>query len=171
MDFTIFYDSLYEVSHYAPLVIFIATVLDIFFITGYIFYGAAMLSSVLALHMSGMIGTEALLVVAFFGTVIGNSVNYWVGRLFGQTAFVQKRLQHPRAQKAEGFLRTRGLTLYMVIGRFITFTRPLYALILGSMSIRFDRFLIREIPLAFFWVSFWLLVILQGEELWLRFTT
>tara|TARA_B100000508_G_scaffold98236_1_gene77079 strand:+ start:812 stop:1309 length:498 start_codon:yes stop_codon:yes gene_type:complete len=157
-------ELIYQFSPYAPAAILIAAALDIFFITGYILYGFAMLASVLMMYTSGMIGAEAILITAFLGTTIGNSINYWIGRFFGETEFVRKRLTQPRAQKARHFLQHRGLIIFMVIGRFITFTRPMYALILGSMRIKFRRFLMYEIPLAFFWVAFWLFIILQGEE-------
>lgn len=157
-------EFIYQLSPYAPAAILIAAALDIFFITGYILYGFAMLTSVLMMYTTGMISAEAILVAAFLGTMTGNTTNYWVGRLFGETKFVTKRLAQPRAQKARHFLQNRGLIIFMVIGRFITFTRPMYALILGSMRIRFRRFLMYEIPLAFFWVAFWLFIILQGEE-------
>lgn len=169
MDGGWLYNTVYEISHYAPLVILIAATLDIFFMTGYILYGAAMLSTVLMMHMTGMITTEALIASAFLGTVTGNIANYWAGRLFGETVYLQKKLQSPRLQKTQSFLRSRGLLIYMIVGRFITFTRPIYAVVLGSMQIRFDCFLIREIPLALFWVTFWLLLILEGEAVLLKY--
>lgn len=163
------YDTIYQLSHYAPLVILIAALLDIFFMTGLILYGAAMMSTVLMLHMSGMISTQELIVSAFIGTTIGNILNYWTGRLFGETAFIQNRLDTPRLRKTKHFLQSRGLIVFMTTGRFITFTRPLYALLLGSLQIKFSRFLAVELPLALFWVTFWLLVILEGEYLIERF--
>lgn len=169
MDGSGLYEAIYQFSHYAPFVILVAAALDIFFLTGLLLYGAAMMSTVLMMHMTGMISTEALIVAAFLGTVSGNVLNFWIGRLFSETAFIEKRLAQPRYQKAREQLRTRGLTLFMVIGRFITFTRPLYALMLGSARISFKRFMVREIPLAFFWVTFWLIIILEGERLFANF--
>lgn len=166
MDGATLYELAQQFSHYSPLVILVAAALDVFFLTGLLLYGAAMMSTVLMMHMSGMIGTEALIASAFAGTTIGNVVNYWIGRLFSETSFIEQRLARPRYQAAREQLRTRGLTVFMIIGRFITFTRPLYALLLGSARISFRRFIVREVPLALFWVSFWLLLILQGEE-WL----
>lgn len=169
MDGSGLYEAVYQFSHYAPLVILIAAALDIFFMTGLFLYGAAMMSTVLMMHMTGMIETEALIVSAFLGTVGGNLVNFWIGRWFSETEFIKTRLTRPRYQRAREHLRTRGLTLFMFIGRFVTFTRPLYALLLGSARISFKRFLWRELPLAFCWVTFWLLIVLQGEEWFERF--
>ena len=171
MDGTWLYETIYSVSHYAPLVIIVAAILDIFFMSGLILYGVAMLSTVGMMHMSGMISTGELIASAFVGTTVGNTANYWVGRLFGETAYIQRKLQTPKIEKAQSFLRTRGLLVFMIIGRFITFTRPLYAVVLGSMQIRFHRFIIREIPLALFWVTFWLLILLEGEYIYSLLTS
>jgi len=168
MEATWLYESIYNVSHYAPLVICVAALLDIFFVTGLLLYGIAMLSTVGMMHMSGMITTPELLVSAWVGTITGNVINYWTGRLFGKTIFVQKRLNDQRLHRVQEFLHTRGLVLFMILGRFITVTRPLYALLIGSVKIRFRRFIAVEIPLALFWVTFWLLILHQGEAVYLR---
>lgn len=164
MDLTSLYDWLFHLSPFTPLIVCAATVLDIFFLTGFIFYGAAMMSAILMLLMTNMISVEALLISAFIGSTLGNVVNYWVGRSFGTTEFVTKRLQNQKIQRFEQFLERRGLLVFMIVGRFITFTRPLYALLLGSLGVSFRRFLVRELPLTLVWVSFWLWVILQGES-------
>ena len=159
------YETLYELSHYAPLVIFFASVLDIFFITGYILYGGATLGAVGMMHLTGMITVPEIIMSALAGTLFGNQINYWVGRLFHKTAFVSKRLNGARAQKAEGFLRTRGLLLFMIVGRFVTFFRPLHGLIIGTFNIKLRRFLVYDIILSLLWVCIWLVVLLFGEEL------
>ncbi len=163
------YEFVYGLSHYAPLVIFIASTLDIFFLSGYILYGGATLGAVGMMHMSGMISVPEIIVAAIAGTLFGNQINYWVGRFFNTTHFVQKRLQTPRAQKAEGFLRARGLLLYMIAGRFVTFFRPIHAVILGAFNIRWWRFTSYDLILSFIWVTFWLSLVLYGEQLWLKF--
>lgn len=162
-------ELIYELSHYAPLVIFVAATLDIFFLSGYILYGGATLGAIGMMHMSGMISVPEIIAAALTGTLFGNQINYWVGRLFNTTSFVQKRLETKRAQKAFGWLRSRGLLSYMVVGRFITFFRPIHAVILGAFNIRWHRFVSYDIPLSFIWVTFWLTIILYGEKLYLQF--
>ena len=162
------YEVIYELSHYAPLVIFIASVLDIFFLTGLILYGGATLGAVGMMHMTGMITVPQIIISALAGTLFGNQINYWTGRFFHNTAFIQKRLATARAQKAEGFLRTRGLLPFMLIGRFVTFFRPLHGLILGTFNIKLRRFLFYDFILSFIWIVFWLSILLYGEKLWMR---
>lgn len=163
------YDFIYELSHYAPIVIFVAAFLDIFFISGYILYGGATLGAVGMMHMTGMITVPEIIIAALMGTLSGNQVNYWIGRFCNTRNFVRKRLETARAQKAERFLRTRGLLPYMVLGNFVTFFRPIHGLILGAFNIRWTRFSLYDVVISFFWVTFWLMIILYGEKLYLHF--
>jgi membrane protein DedA with SNARE-associated domain len=156
------YEALYQLSHHAPLVIFIASVLDVFFLSGYILYGLATLSAVAMMHMSGMITVPEIIIAAVAGTVLGNQINYWLGRFFSTTAFIKKRIDTPRAQNATVFLQTKGLLVYMIIGRFVTFFRPIHGLILGTLNINPYRVLIYDLILSTLWVSVWLWVLLSG---------
>ena len=162
-------ETLYHLSPYAPVVIFTASVLDIFFVTGFILYGAAMMGSVAMMYTTGMITIEGIIIASYLGTLLGNTVNFAVGRLFGKTAFIIKRLEQPRIQKAQGFLRTNGLFLYILVCRFIAIVRPLYAVVLGSMQIKFYRFILYELIVALLWVIFWLIILIQGESLYSHF--
>jgi len=157
------YEFLYQLSHHAPLVIFMASVLDVFFLSGYILYGLATLGAVAMMHMSGMITVPEIIVAAVIGTVFGNQINYWLGRFFSTTIFIKKRIDTPRAQKAAAFLKTRGLLIYMIIGRFVTFFRPIHGVILGTLNINPYRVFIYDIILSILWVSLWLWVLLSGE--------
>jgi len=159
------YELLVELTPYAPFVVLVATFLDSFFLSGYFLYGAAMMGSVLMMHASGIISIPMLIITAFTGTIAASTVNFWVGRFCSEAPFVAQRLHGPRVNQARTFLRTRGLFVFMTVGRFVTFTRPIYALIIGTLEIRFRRFIIYECAIAFFWVCFWMFVILQGELL------
>ena len=86
------YDTLYQLSHHAPLVIFMASVLDIFFLSGYILYGDATLGAVAMMHMSGMITVPEIIIAAVIGTVFGNQINYWLGHFFSTTTVIKKRI-------------------------------------------------------------------------------
>ncbi len=157
------FEFIQGLSHVAPLIIFVAAALDIFFITGLFLYGFAMLSTIAMMYSSGMITLEMIIVSAYAGTVVGNSLNYGAGRLFKEAPPVERKLAHPKVEKARGFLQSRGLFLYMLICRFIAITRPLYALLLGSLQIKFRRFIFYELIIAFFWIVFWLFILKQGD--------
>ena len=157
------WEIIYQLAPYAPLMIFVAAVSDIFFITGLFLYGAAMMSSIAMMYSMGMISLEALLLASYSGTLVGNTLNYWSGRIFDKAPVVEQKLQHPKIQKGREFLRTKGLFFYILICRFFMFTRPLYALVLGSLRINYRRFIFYESIVALAWVALWTAVLVKGE--------
>jgi membrane-associated protein len=161
------FDLLYAIAPYAPVVILLAAFLDIFFISGYILYGGATLAVVGMMYMTGMITIPEIIATALTGTLLGNQVNYWIGRSFHNVSFITKKLSTPHAQKAEHFLRSHGLLLYMLLGNFITFFRPIHGLILGTFNISWWRFFSYDLIISFVWVIFWLMLILYGEKMYL----
>ena len=140
-----------------------ASVLDIFFLSGYILYGVATLGAVAVMHMTGMITVTEIIIAAVVGTIFGNQINYWLGRLFNTTSFIKKRIDTPRAQKAQMFLQTKGLLVYMAIGRFVTFFRPIHGVILGALNVSWKRVIVYDVLLSTLWVSVWLWLLLYGE--------
>jgi membrane-associated protein len=162
------FDIIYQFSPYAPVVIFISSFLDIFFVSGLILYGAAMMGSVVLMYTTGMISAELIIISAFSGTLLGNLLNYATGRMLSDVPIVKNRLQNPKLKKAHRFLKSRGLFLYIGTCRFVAVTRPLYALLAGSLKVSFQRFLIYEIIVALVWVIFWLIILIQGEAIYSR---
>jgi membrane protein DedA with SNARE-associated domain len=162
------FEIIHQYAQYSALFIFVASILDIFFVTGLFLYGAAMLSSIAMMYSAGMITIEMIILSAYAGTLVGNSLNYAAGRIFDKAPIVEKKMSHPKIQKARVFLQTRGLFIYILICRFIAVSRPLYALVLGSLKIKFFRFLLYEAIVAFFWIIFWLFILVQGEALFRR---
>lgn len=160
------HEFLYQLSPYAPVVIFIATTLDVFFLTGLFLYGGAMLGSVAMMHATGMITAEMIIVSAYAGSMLGHSINYTAGRFFSHIPRVARTLEHKNARKARDYLRSRGLFIFMIFGCFVTITRPLYALLIGSLHIKFSRFFLYEAIISLFWIVFWLAVILYGEAMY-----
>tara|TARA_B100001989_G_C24526295_1_gene458836 strand:- start:1204 stop:1704 length:501 start_codon:yes stop_codon:yes gene_type:complete len=160
------YEWLYELSPYYPIVLFVASALDIFFATGLFLYGAAMMSSVAMMHATGMITVEMIAISSYAGTMLGNTLNYYSGRIFHQSPVITKRLEHPKVQKIRHFLQHKGLFVYIAVARFVAVTRPLYALVLGSLKIKFHRFILYEAIIALIWIMFWLFILIQGEQLY-----
>jgi membrane protein DedA with SNARE-associated domain len=156
-------EAIYQLSPYAPVVIFIASILDIFFLTGFILYGAAMLGSVAMMYTTGIISAELIVISAYTGTLLGNTINFYTGKFFGDVAIVRNKLQHPRMQQIKNYLDGHNLWLYVFVCRFFTFSRPLYALLAGSLDISFKQFFTKELIVAFVWVSLWLVILIQGE--------
>ncbi|MCA9356714.1 VTT domain-containing protein [Candidatus Kaiserbacteria bacterium] len=125
-----------------------------------------MMGSVAMMYANHMISLEAIIISAFSGTLLGNTLNFLVGQYFSEKEFVKRKLSHPRVASARNLLESRGLFLFMLVSRFITFTRPLYAILLGSLGIKYYRFIIYELFIALFWVVFWLMIIVKGIDIY-----
>lgn len=150
---------------YAPLFIFAGAFFDVLVFTGLFLYGGTMLASVALLYASGAVTITEITLAAASGTLLGSSVNFYLGRFFGHVPFIEKFLNKPGALKIKNFMTKRHLLITMTVGRFITLARPLYGLVLGTMEISAKRFFMYEIPLVLVWVLIWLLVLIQGEKL------
>ena len=144
--------------------IMVAAFFDTFVGTGYLLYGFALLGTVAMMHMDGMVSVPEIIVAASIGTVAASSTNFALGRFFGHTSFVTRRQNSKPVRTLHTLLNRYGNWWFIVIGRSITFLRPSYGLVLGLLQRSWKNFLMMEIPYAIVWVSFWLGVILLGEE-------
>jgi membrane protein DedA with SNARE-associated domain len=124
-----------------------------------------MLASVAILHASGAISTEGIILAATGGTLLGSTINFYIGYYGARIPFVQKLLQKPAAIKVQNFTTKKHLFITMTVGRFITLARPLYSLVLGALQTKPQKFFMYEIPIVLSWVLIWLFVLLQGEKL------
>jgi len=153
-----------EFTSYTPIFIFLATILDVFFITGYIFYGFAMLSTVGVLILSGSISMSELIIAGSLGTILGNYINFFIGKKFGSSKYIQKHLEHKYVKKIHSLIQNHNLILLMCICRFVTFLRPAYALVLGTLDVSTKRFILYESIISIVWITFWITVIVTTGE-------
>lgn len=158
-------ESLLAIMPYTPLIIFVASFLDVFCLTGLFLYGGAMLGSVAALLITGLITPIEVTVAATLGTLLGSSSNFFIGYFGAQSKFVDTLLQKRSATKLRDFTVKKHLFIVMLVSRFITLARPLYGLVLGTLQTKPSRFFMYEIPIVFFWVVLWLFILIQGEKI------
>ncbi|MEZ4200387.1 MAG: VTT domain-containing protein [Candidatus Paceibacterota bacterium] len=137
---------------------------DMLFVTGYVFYGFALMSGVTVLHMTGRITVPEILVAAYIGTLLGAYTNYAIGYFFGATKTVQKILNSERVKRVEAKLSDSNLFVIMFVCRFVTFLRPAYMLTLGALRLHPRAVLSFEPIIAAVWVVFWTAVLVFGEQ-------
>lgn len=159
-----------QISEFAGLFILGGAFIDVFFATGYIFYGFALMTAVTMLHAMGKVTILEIIIVAYIGTLLASYVNYAIGYFFGNTTQMQKLLRGQRGQQITKRLQGQGLFFVMFICRFVTLLRPLYMLILGIAHIDTKRVFWIEAVNALVWVVFWVIVLVAGEEIIMRTT-
>lgn len=148
--------------------IMVAAFFDTFVGTGYLLYGFALLGTAALMHLDGMVSVTEIVLAASVGTIAASATNFSLGRFFGHTAWVHRRLDTPVVHRLRRILDRYGTWWFIIIGRSVTFFRPSYALLLGLMHRPWQKFLVMEILYAILWVIFWTGVILAGEEVLLK---
>jgi membrane-associated protein len=123
----------------------------IFFETGFVIFpflpGDSLLFVGGAAAAGGMLDIRLLLVVITLGAVIGDTVNYWIGRYIGLHLFVER---FPTLVKKEYIDRTYGFfekyggaTIF--IARFVPLVRTFAPFLAGVGSMHYGRFLFYNI--------------------------
>ncbi|MBB1079544.1 DedA family protein [Limosilactobacillus sp. STM2_1] len=95
---------------------------------------------------------EIVIPVFFFAALIGDTVNYFIGRSLSHWQWLQKQMIGPRFDKAQRFLKRHGIKA-VAFGRFVPFIRTFVPLIAGTMRFPFHRFTIGNIIGVILWVA------------------
>ncbi|MFV0558123.1 MAG: VTT domain-containing protein [Enterococcus sp.] len=163
IDFIMHVDEhlLYVVQHYGLgiylllfAVIFIETGLVIFpFLPGdSLLFAAGALVSI----SEGILKLPLILGICILASILGNTVNYWVGRSLGTQVLYSKKvsrfIKEAEVKKAENFFNDKGkYTIF--IGRFIPFIRTFIPFIAGSSHMKITTFTFYNVISAICWVG------------------
>jgi len=99
-----------------------------------------------------------LLVWAWAGAVLGDSVGYFIGRLLGRTLIVRYGqrigLTHDRFARVESVFARYG-PLAVAFARFFNILRQLNGLVAGTVGMAWPRFLVFNVIGGALWVGAW----------------
>lgn len=119
---------------------------------------AMLLAGVLASQGRASLG--AIVAVAVAGSVLGDSVGYWTGRLFGRRLHATRlgrKIGSERWARAEIFIRDRGKAA-VAVGRFASFLRTLVPPLAGSSHMAYRDFVSFNAPAAALWAILFVLL-------------
>lgn len=109
-----------------------------------------------ALATKGAFSLTALLLVLFFAAVIGDSVNYHIGKRVGtrisSNSFLGKFINQKKIDKAEEFFENHGRKT-ILLARFVPFIRTFAPFVAGASRMNFRFFLFFNILGALLWVG------------------
>lgn len=104
----------------------------------------------------GALNLPLLIIVFFLAAVIGDSVNYEIGKKVGTTirpnTFMGKMINPEKMQKAEAFFNKHGGKT-IVIARFMPFIRTFIPFVAGTSHMKYRYFLTYNIIGAALWVT------------------
>jgi membrane-associated protein len=134
------------------LIVFVETGLVIFpFLPG-----DSLLFASGALAAMGAFNIVLLLIIFFIAAVVGDTVNYHIGRKVGTTispgSFMGKIINQEKMHKAENFFNRHGGKT-IVIARFMPFIRTFAPFVAGASRMNYRYFLFYNIVGAVLWVG------------------
>lgn len=104
----------------------------------------------------GSLSLPTLLLVFFFAAVIGDSLNYEIGKKVGTTirpgTLMGKMINQEKMNKAEAFFNKHGGKT-IVIARFMPFIRTFIPFVVGASRMKYSYFLMYNIVGAALWVG------------------
>jgi len=122
---------------------------------------------------SGQLEILVLLPLLFTAAVLGDNINYWVGRRLGLTVFQWKFRGKPLV-KEEYLLRTEQFfikygSFAVVMGRFIPFVRTFTPFAAGIAKMDYRKFMVIDVVGGILWIGSMMMAgYLLGEIPWIR---
>jgi len=117
--------------------------------------GDSLLFAAGTLAGKGMLDIRTLYLTLLVAPLVGDNVNYWVGRLIGHRIVHSKRIRLIRKEHIEKthafFEKYGGKTL--VIARFVPIVRTMAPFVAGLGAMTYPRFLMFSVLGAFLWVT------------------
>ena len=103
----------------------------------------------------GAFNLYTLLIVFFVAAVLGDTVNYHIGKKVGtsipETSFIGRVINRERLEIAQNFFNKHGGKT-IVIARFMPFIRTFIPFVAGASSMNYRYFLFYNVFGAFLWV-------------------
>ncbi len=132
------------------LMIFIETGLVIFpFLPG---ESVIFISSTLAARNGFFLDIQLLFLTFFFAALIGDTVNFEIGRHLGRLKFIKRHIKDKQLEHASAFfIRHGGKTV--IFGRFVPMIRTFIPLIAGMFKMSYRRFILYNFLGVLIWVS------------------
>ncbi|HRI97837.1 MAG TPA: VTT domain-containing protein [Nocardioides sp.] len=128
----------------------------------------ALLFAVGALAPQGMVRLEIVIPLLIAAAIIGDNLNYWIGRKAGGWIVRQRWFKQDYMSKTEAFFMKHGGKA-IVLARFAPIIRTFAPFTAGFGKMNYARFLTFSVSGAFLWVlSFTLAGYFLGQIPWIK---
>lgn len=113
--------------------------------------GDSLLFAVGALSVQGFVRLEVIIPLLIVAAIIGDNLNYWIGRKAGGWMVTQKWFKRDYLSKTEAFFVKHGGKA-IVLARFVPIVRTFAPFTAGFGQMQYSRFLSYSLGGGFIWV-------------------
>lgn len=142
-----------QYASYGYLIVFLGAYFENTIFLGLILPGGSLVLLGAVYAADGTLSLPLVLLLGWLGMALGNSTDYWLGRLGIYNLIKKTRFSarlEPQMEKAKKFLQERG-GLAVFLSHFIGHLRSFVALTAGTVHFSFRRFASYELAAAFLW--------------------
>ena len=146
-----------QLSPVAPFLFYVVIAGIIFIETGlligFFLPGDSLLFTIGAFAALGHLDITPLVITLFVAAVVGDSVNYWIGRKFGQKIVDNPRIpinQEHLDETTKFYEKNGGKTI--ILARFIPFIRTFAPFVAGASHMNYTNFMVFNVVGGFTWV-------------------
>lgn len=133
----------------------------ILFETGIVIFpflpGDSLIFAAAALSARNLLSLPLLIFLLFFAAVLGDSLNYSIGKYFGHRLVASNKVNKKHFSRAEEFYAKYGGKT-IILARFIPIIRTFAPFVAGVGKMKYSRFILFNIIGAFLWVVFFSLL-------------
>lgn len=113
--------------------------------------GDSLLFAVGALSVQGFVRLELIIPLLIAAAIIGDNLNYWIGRKAGTWMVTQKWFKRDYLSKTEAFFVKHGGKA-IILARFVPIVRTFAPFTAGFGQMQYSRFLSYSLGGGFIWV-------------------
>lgn len=117
--------------------------------------GDSLLFAVGALSALGSIHLTGILILLYAAAILGDSVNYWIGNVFGQKIVDSKKIKfinQEHIDKTQEFYKKHGGKT-IILARFVPIVRTFAPFVAGVGKMHYDTFVLYNIIGGIIWVT------------------
>lgn len=138
---------------YGYLIVLVAAFLEYLVIIGYLWPGGTVILLGVLYCVNGELSLPLIIVAVWIGAVLGNLVNYWLGkggllRLLKTSRFYPKIERY--LDKAHDFMTKYGRRS-VFFSQFVGYIRPFVVVLAGAVHFDFRLFMLFQVPALLVW--------------------
>lgn len=158
-----------QLAAHGPWLLFVMAILETCFVTGLVVPSGVATSVGTILALEGVVAFPAVVAAAIAGGFVGDSVGYWIGRLWGERFLGEdgraRRLLGDRIDEAEE-LFGRHPVYSVTVARLISFVRTVMPMSAGMSGIAYRHYVPYEIVGLLGWAAIYVSIGFGGREGW-----